>query len=349
MAPNFAFRLILAVLFLLGAAWASQTTALTLEDTSSMLQQLHENWMVRHGRSYIDDVEKASRFKIFKENIKFIESFNKAKTQSYKLGVNKFTDLTNEEFRATMLNAEKAPTRPKPSKPASSVNESLYEVPDYLDWREKGAVTNIKDQGHCGCCWAFSAVAAVEGITKIKTGQLISLSEQQLLDCDLNSDGCGGGIRTEAFNFIKENGGLVTESDYPYEGAQESCNTQNLGTPAAAITCYQKVAPTESALLAAVSNQPVSVGIILDGDLLKNYGSNTGILSGYNNTGECGSGFVHAVTIIGYGTSDDGVDYWLVKNSWGTGWGENGYMKMARGINAEGVCRLNNRAYYPTA
>nr|GMD10848.1 ribosomal protein L20 [Ipomoea batatas] len=87
---------------------------------------------------------------IFKENIKFIESFNKAKTQSYKLGVNKFTDLTNEEFRATMLNAEKGPTRPKPSKPASSsVNESLYEVPDYLDWREKGAVTNIKDQGHC--------------------------------------------------------------------------------------------------------------------------------------------------------------------------------------------------------
>ncbi|XP_031131291.1 ervatamin-B-like [Ipomoea triloba] len=351
MALNFHNKLVvLAALFLLGlSALASQATARTLEATSLRLR--HEKWMVRYRRSYKNDAEKAKRFQIFKENLEFIQSFNKAGNQSYKLGTNKFTDLTKEEFQATMLNKEKSFPRPKTSKPASFVNENLAQVPDSLDWREYGAVTGIKNQGRCGCCWAFSVAAAVEGITKIKTGQLISLSEQQLLDCDYNDDGdgCGGGIMTEAFKFIKENGGLVTESDYPYEGAQKSCNTQNLGTPAATISGYEVVEASESALLAAVANQPVSVGITLDGQLFQSYSSNTGIFAGYNDSGDCGSGQSHAVTIIGYGTSDDGRDYWLVKNSWGTDWGENGYMKMARGISADGVCGINLAASYPTA
>nr|GMD60774.1 ervatamin-B-like [Ipomoea batatas]GMD63802.1 ervatamin-B-like [Ipomoea batatas]GMD66545.1 ervatamin-B-like [Ipomoea batatas] len=146
MASNFDFHLILAAVFLLGAC-ASQATA--LEKPSSMLER-HEKWMVHHGRSYKNDAEKAKRFKIFEQNVKFIESFNKAGTQSYKLGINKFSDLTPEEFKATMLNEGKAPPRPKPSKPASFLNESLAEVPEYLDWREKGAVTDIKNQGYCG-------------------------------------------------------------------------------------------------------------------------------------------------------------------------------------------------------
>nr|GLL30388.1 ervatamin-B-like [Ipomoea trifida] len=346
MALNFHFRLVvLAALFLLGlSALASQATARTLDETSLLLR--HERWMVRHGRSYKDDAEKVKRFQIFKENLEFIQSFNKAGKRSYKLGTNKFTDLTKEEFRATMLNEEKSSPLPKTSKPASFVNESLAQVPGSLDWRKQGAVTGIKDQGNCGCCWAFSAVAAVEGITKIKTGQLISLSEQQLLDCDrVYGNGCNGGVRTQAFQFIKENGGLATESDYPYEGAQESCSAQNLGTPAATISGYQEVAPTESALLAAVASQPVSVGITIGGSVFQHYGS--GVFTG--DDGDCGSGYHHAVTIIGYGTSDGGEDYWLVKNSWGTSWGENGYMKMARGINGDGVCSVNTRASYPTA
>ncbi|XP_019174059.1 PREDICTED: ervatamin-B-like [Ipomoea nil] len=343
MALNFRFGLVvLSTLFLMGA-WEPLVTARTLEETSLLLR--HKNWMARHGRSYKNEVERAKRFRIFKENVEFIENFNKATNQSYKLGINQFTDLTKEEFRATLLNEEKSTPLPKPSKPASFLNESLAQVPNSLDWRERGAVTDIKNQGTCGCCWAFAVVAAVEGITKIRTGKLISLSEQQLLDCDRNSNGCGGGIRTEAFQFVKDNGGLVTESNYPYEGAQESCNTQNLGTRAATITGYQEVEASESSLLAAVTNQPVSAGISLDGGLFHHYSS--GVFTG--NNGDCGSGSRHAITIIGYGTSDDGKDYWLVKNSWGTSWGENGYMRMARGINSDGVCGVNTRASYPTA
>nr|GMD10849.1 senescence-specific cysteine protease SAG39-like [Ipomoea batatas] len=139
------FTLILVALFLLGA-WASQATTHTREE-ASMLKR-HEEWMVRYGRSYKDNAEKAKRFQIFKENVEFIESFNKAGTLSYKLGINQFTDLTNEEFRATMLNEEKPPPLPKPSKPASIQNESLAQLQNqYLDWREMGAVTDIKDQG----------------------------------------------------------------------------------------------------------------------------------------------------------------------------------------------------------
>ncbi|XP_019157337.1 PREDICTED: ervatamin-B-like [Ipomoea nil] len=352
MALNFHFRLVvLAALFLLGlSALVSQATARTLEETSLLLR--HEKWMARHGRSYKDDVEKAKRFKIFKENLKFIDSFNKAGNLSYKLGTNKFTDLTTEEFRATMLNEDKSSPVPKTSKPASFANESLVQIPYSLDWREHGAVTGIKDQEHCGCCWAFAAVAAVEGITKIKTGQLISLSEQQLVDCDPNNRGCGGGNRVEAFQFIKGSGGLMTESDYPYEGVEARCNTQTLRNRAATIAGYQEVEASESALLVAVANQPVSAGITFDGRMaryLQNYPKGNGIFTGYDNTGECGSGYKHAVTIIGYGTSHNGLDYWLVKNSWGAGWGMNGYMKMARRINVDGVCGINTRASYPIA
>ncbi|XP_019157351.1 PREDICTED: ervatamin-B-like [Ipomoea nil] len=337
------FTVILAALFLLGT-WASQATTHTCEEPS-MLKR-HEEWMVRYGRSYKDNAEKAKRFQIFKKNVEFIESFNKADSQSYKLGINQFTDLTNEEFRATMLNEEKVSPLPKPSKPVSIQNESLAQLPNHLDWREMGAVTDIKSQGTtCGSCWAFSVVATVEGIHKIKTGQLISLSEQQLIDCDVKNKGCDGGYRDEAFQYIAGSGGLAAESDYPYDGVQHNCNTEKLRNPAATITGYHLTYPDEISLLSAVTDQPVSAGITIDGELFRHYGG--GVFSGYNGGGNCGSGNSHAVTIIGYGTSDDGRDYWLVKNSWGTDWGENGYVRMARGIIDVGVCGINLSVFYP--
>ncbi|MBA0627814.1 hypothetical protein Godav_022622 [Gossypium davidsonii] len=232
------------------------------------------------------------------------------------------------------------------SKTSSFRYENVTAVPSSMDWRSKGAVTNIKDQGQCGCCWAFSAVAAMEGITKLKTGNLVSLSEQELVDCDINGEdeGCSGGLMDDAFEFIISNKGLTTESSYPYQGVDGTCNKKAAANHAAQITGYEDVpSNSESALLKAVANQPVSVAIDAGGADFQNYKS--GVF-----TGECGTSLDHGVTAVGYGEDDDGTKYWLVKNSWGTSWGEDGYIRMQRDIDAEeGLCGIAMEASYPTA
>ena len=184
-------------------------------------------------------------------------------------------------------------------------------------------------------------MGATEGIIKINKGQLISLSEQQLVDCvGGNSRGCGGGFIDEAFQFMKENGGIATEESYPYKAIDGACN--KAATSAVMITDYKGVpANSESSLLAAVANQPVSVAINAAGRDFRFY-------SGGVFTGQCGTDLDHAVTVIGYGAESDGAKYWLVKNSWGTSWGEGGYGKMQRDVAAaEGLCGIAMKASYP--
>ncbi|RVW25819.1 Senescence-specific cysteine protease SAG39 [Vitis vinifera] len=181
-------------------------------------------------------------------------------------------------------------------------------LPSTIDWRKKGAVTPIKDQQQCGSCWAFSAVAATEGITQITTGKLISLSEQELVDCDTGGEnqGCSGGLTDDAFRFIQIHG-LASEATYPYEGDDGTCNSKKEAHPAAKI----------------------KGGVF---------------------TGQCGTELDHGVAAVGYGIGDDGMKYWLVKNSWGTGWGEEGYIRMQRDVTAkEGLCGIAMQASYPTA
>ncbi|KAL3377141.1 hypothetical protein AABB24_003513 [Solanum stoloniferum] len=344
MAFNFCLKnIIILVLFFILSLCPFKVTSRDLKELS-MLER-HEKWMARHERAYKDEIEKEHRFKTFKKNVKFIESFNKNGTQRYKLAVNKYADLTTEEFTASYMGLDTSLLSQQESTATTTSFKygSVTEVPYSMDWRNSGSVTEIKDQGVCSCCWAFSAVAAIEGAYQIANNEQISLSEQQLIDCSTQNYGCKGGLMTNAYNFLLQNNveGITTESNYPYEETQSICSTE-LQSAAVTISGYEVVPASESALLQAVANQPISVGVAANEEF-HFYGG--GIYEG-----SCSPKLNHAVTVIGYGTSEeDGTKYWIVKNSWGRSWGEEGYMRIVRDVGVDGGhCGIAKIASFPT-
>ncbi|EYU29820.1 hypothetical protein ABFS82_13G034800 [Erythranthe guttata] len=314
-----------------------------VKNETETMEQRFNDWLKTYRQTYKSTNEWNFRFGIYQSNVQYIDFVN-SQNLSYSLTDNQFADMTNHEFQSIYLGYNNSNHLHGNSVETRNGTLRNYALPASIDWRKKGAVTPIKNQGTCGSCWAFSAIAAVEGINKIKTGKLVTLSEQELMDCDTKggNQGCSGGIMEDAFDFIIKNGGVATSKDYPYKGRNDKCDSKKGKNKAAKISGYKYVpVGNEENLKAAVAKQPVSVAIDAGGYNFQLYSS--GVFDGY-----CGQSLNHGVTVVGYGV-DGGKKYWLVKNSWGTSWGQKGYVKMSRGSSDKnGICGIALQASYPT-
>lgn len=305
-------------------------------------EQAFERFVQRHRKLYHSDEERLSRFETFKANLDYIEAEN-AKGHSYTLAVNAFADQTPQEFAAHHFGIGGPPTKLYGRAP--HLGSDLYSgspLPESVDWTAQGAVTPPKDQGRCGSCWAFSSTGALEGAWQIATGDLVSLSEQQLVDCAHNGNlGCQGGGMDSAFEYL-ESHAVCSEATYPYLEKEGRCAELNCtaGIPRGAVVGFKDVPHQDmNALMEAVAQQPISVAIEADQLAFQLYSS--GILSQ-----NCGAALDHGVLLVGYGTEGD-EEYWKVKNSWGASWGEQGYIRIKRGVPKDGECGIKDGPSYP--
>ncbi|XP_071040398.1 cathepsin L-like peptidase isoform X1 [Parasteatoda tepidariorum] len=308
--------------------------------------QLNEHWenfKRIYGKNY-GSREEFSRRLIWERAVTDIIKHNLQADlgiHSYRKGINEYADMSHEEFVRHFNGFKSSGLRS--GEGSAWVEPSNVHIPDTVDWRKQGLVTPIKNQQQCGSCWAFSTTGSLEGQHKKKTGNLVSLSEQNLVDCSQpeGNMGCEGGLMDSAFQYIKQNKGIDTEASYPYtaeDGPKCLFKKTNVG---ATVTGYVDI-PTgdENALKKAVATVgPVSVAIDASNFSFQLY--QDGI---YDESSCSTSQLDHGVLAIGYGT-EDGQDYWLVKNSWGTTWGIQGYIKMSR--NKGNQCGIATQASYP--
>ncbi len=298
-------------------------------------------FMMEHKKEYMNMEEVNERFEIFYGNLAFIESHNQ-ENHSYELGINSFADWTHEEFQDYVQKGSVGALFKTSCTKAADQSGSL---PASVDWRAKGIVAPIQDQGQCGSCWTFSSSSAIEGSYAQKTGNFVKLSEQNLVDCvgmTYGSRGCSGGSMDGAFNYVHDHG-IASESSYPYAAKDGTC--QSIIPVTKISTCYD-VPANELQLTYAVAQRVVSIAIQADGRAFQLY------KSGVFDDATCYQGQLdHGVSLVGYGhDSSSNKDYYILRNSWATTWGESGYMRIGRNSVASsttGICGLAMMNSYP--
>eukprot|EP01116_Phalansterium_solitarium_P019171 TRINITY_DN527_c0_g1_i1.p2 TRINITY_DN527_c0_g1~~TRINITY_DN527_c0_g1_i1.p2 ORF type:complete len:334 (+),score=129.31 TRINITY_DN527_c0_g1_i1:48-1004(+) len=287
-------------------------------------------FMKDYGKTYTSN-EFAMRYNVFKGNMDFIDAWNAQ--DHHRVGVNRFADLTVAEFSKTFKGVAYVHTADyayEPSVTAAGV-----------DWRTKGAVTPVKNEGQCGACWAFSATGALEGVHAISSGKLVSLSEQNLIDCSgpEGNQGCDGGFMTNAFAYVKNNSGIDTEASYPYTGTQGPCRFKRADVGATISSWTNIKAGSEADLVAKINQGPVSAAIDASQSSFQLYQSGV-----YYDAACSSKNLDFAVTVVGYGTQGS-KDYYIAKNDWGTNWGDKGYILMSR--NRNNNCGIATMATLP--
>ncbi|XP_030605511.1 cathepsin S-like [Archocentrus centrarchus] len=301
-----------------------------------------ELWKKTHGKSYKNEVENVRRRELWEKNLMLITVHNLEASMglhTYELGMNHMGDLTEEEI--SQFFGFLTPPTDIQRAPAPFAGASGSDIPDTMDWREKGCVTSVKKQGACGSCWAFSAAGALEGQLAKTTGKLVDLSPQNLVDCSskYGNHGCNGGLMHQAFQYVIDNQGIDSEASYPYTGYDGACH-YNPSSRAANCSSYQFLTEgDENALKQGLATiGPISVGIDAKRPRFAFY------RSGVYDDSSCTQDVNHGVLAVGYGTLN-GQDYWLVKNSWGTTFGDQGYIRMARNKNNQ--CGIALYGCYP--
>ena len=334
------FKSSFLLVLMVGFVWGLPTFSYNsdgLTDNSSLPFYNFHLFTTIFNKSYETPEEHQLRYSIFANNFEKIYSWNNAR-HNFTLSINQFTDMTQEEFTKIYRNLHRSDT----NRLKNLAFLSMFKLPDSVDWRSNNVVNQVKDQGQCGSCYAFSAVQAIESAWAIKNGTLHSLSEQQIVDCDKVDSGCDGGYMDNVFNWVIQNGGLVQTNDYSYHAKEALCNVDKSKSVVFVKSFVDVPAGNSTQLEAAVVQQPVSVAINAESYQFQFYHNGVFDLADCPNKD---SDLDHGVGVVGYGTLN-GKDYWIVRNSWGASWGDNGYILMARGDGVN-TCGILDAASYP--
>jgi C1A family cysteine protease len=343
----FMYNIMLKLILLLNTLVTSQGTNSNIKENH--IWEQFTQFQNRFQKPYANIDVMRERFNIFKTNWLENQKHNSDSTQNFTKGINQFSDLTQDEFNKKHFGGITVERRLVGTYGCGSfaTTKDTNNLPKEIDWRKEGAVTPVKDQGQCGSCWAFSATGAMEGSWATATGKLLSLSEEQLTDCatgfKYGSYGCDGGQMDGAFKYVIENG-VTTEEQYPYtadNGNNDTCQENDITTAVTFTKCFDVASNDQVSLKAAVAKRPVSIAIEADSKYFQSYSS--GIIT----SSDCGTDLDHGVLIVGYG-EEYGQKYWLVKNSWSSSWGDEGYVKIARteSRNDKGVCGIASQPSY---